>query len=157
MQIDVHWLKEQNACSSGINRFRAWAEDQPQTLADIAENHDNAYDLAWLIDQVAPLDIRQGVACRIASQAAAEMRHRAGGERMLPYAWKITMDNVHDAAEAARAIGASALVDLCDDAARGAVAYVLYAFGSFTVEKDVPKWIENLLRHALHTVHNALM
>jgi hypothetical protein len=155
MQIDWRWLTMHNACQEGIDRFCAWAEDEPQTLSAIAEHHDNAYDLAWLIDQVASEDIRQDIACRIAGEAAAEMRHCAGGAWMLPYA-KITMDNIRAVAEAARAMGASALSDLCAAAARGAVSCVLYNFvGGFTTDEGVPKWIDTLLRNALRTVHGA--
>jgi hypothetical protein len=124
MKIDRTWLKQHNAYLEGIVRFLDWAGNEPRSLEEIAEHHPDSFDIAWIIDKVAPFDIRMDIACRLAGDAAGIFfRQSVGYER---FAWNINPGNIAEAEAEARKIGALTLADLYHDASNGDVEDVLY-------------------------------
>jgi hypothetical protein len=157
MKIDVAWLKSHNACPEGIARFVEWAGKTPRSLEEIAEHHPNSFDLAWLIEKVAPFDIRMEIACQIAGEAAAIFSRQPDGYRHWWYARNINPFNIKEAAEDARTMGASALADLYHDAAKAKVVYVLSDFEDFVenIASTDARAVRDNLRTALRLIEHA--
>jgi hypothetical protein len=151
MKIDRNWLKRHNACAEVIARFVEWAGKTPRSLEEIAEHHPNSFDLAWIIDRVAPFDIRMDITCRIAGEAAWMFSQQPKLYRHgLRFACKINPGNIKEAKADARQLIALTLVDLYDDAAKGCVADTLDSW--FEISSEQP---DIDLRTALRVIEHA--
>jgi hypothetical protein len=154
MKIDVAWLKSHDACPEVIARFVEWAGDEPRSLEEIAEHHANSFDLAWLIEKVAPFEYRMAVTCQIAGEAAGIFSRRPGyGYRHWWFARNINPGNIGEALEFALNWRASSedLIYVYEEASRGRVLETLLTFVS-KFDKDVPEHIDTMFREALRSV-----
>jgi hypothetical protein len=122
--------------------------------------HPDAKDLAWLLDLLCPFDIRMDLGCQVAGEAAGIFLQQPEGDRHARFAFNINPGNIAEAAENARQLNASALVELYDDAAKGNVVKVLSAFEDFVDlesigAREVRDNLRTALRRALRLMHRA--